>query len=222
MALTPLRASVPQVTIQVEKTQAETFGVAVGDVYSTVQTYLGSSFVNQFTRFGHQYMVYAQADAPFRRQTESVDGYYMRTSGGQMVPLGTVARIERTQGPVGHHAVRPLPVRDDQRLGERGVQLRPGDAGRWRRSPRRRCRAGMTYEWTAMSYQEKLVGNSTYFIFAPRDPARLLRARRPVRELGHAGGRHARRAAGAARHRQRAARASAWPTTSTCRSASCC
>ncbi len=99
IALTPLRASVPQMTIKVEKTQAETFGVAVGDVYSTVQTYLGSSFVNQFTRFGHQYMVYAQADAPFRRQTQSVDGYYMRTSGGAMVPLGTVARIEKSQGP---------------------------------------------------------------------------------------------------------------------------
>src|SRR5206468_10808943 len=64
LALTPLRASVPQATIRIEKTQAGTFGLSVGDVYSTVQTYLGSSFVNQFTLFGHQYMVYAQADAP--------------------------------------------------------------------------------------------------------------------------------------------------------------
>ena len=72
LALTPLRASVPQVTIKVDKTLAGNFGLNVGDVYATVQTYLGSSFVNQFTRFGHQYMVYAQADAPFRRQTESV------------------------------------------------------------------------------------------------------------------------------------------------------
>src|SRR5262249_33771144 len=99
LALTPLRASVPQVTIKAEKTQASNFGLDVGDVYSTVQTYLGSSFVNQFTLFGRQYMVYAQADAPFRRRTDSVDGYYIRTSGGQMVPLGTVARIERAQGP---------------------------------------------------------------------------------------------------------------------------
>ncbi|HTR04274.1 MAG TPA: efflux RND transporter permease subunit, partial [Thermoanaerobaculia bacterium] len=61
LALTPLRASVPQITIKVEKTQASTFGLNVGDVYGTVQAYLGSSFVNQFTLFGHQYMVYAQA-----------------------------------------------------------------------------------------------------------------------------------------------------------------
>src|SRR5262245_30423866 len=99
MVLTPLRASVPQVTIHVEKTQAGNLGVNVGDVYNTVQAYLGSSFVNQFTRFGHQYMVYAQADAAFRRQTGSLAGYYMRSASGQMVPLGTVASIEKTQGP---------------------------------------------------------------------------------------------------------------------------
>ncbi len=66
MALTPLRASVPQISINVNRTRAQTLGVNVGDVYNTVQTYLGSSFVNLFTRFGHNYMVYAQADAPYR------------------------------------------------------------------------------------------------------------------------------------------------------------
>ena len=165
IALTPLRASVPQMTIKVEKTQAETFGVAVGDVYSTVQTYLGSSFVNQFTRFGHQYMVYAQADAPFRRQTQSVDGYYMRTSGGAMVPLGTVARIERSQGPsvITQYNLYPSATIN----GSANEKFSSGQAMRvMEEIAGKTLPPGMTYAWTAMSYQEKLVGNSTYFIFA--------------------------------------------------------
>jgi HAE1 family hydrophobic/amphiphilic exporter-1 len=165
MALTSLRASVPQVTIHVEKTQAQTLGVAVGDVYNTVQTYLGSSFVNQFTRFGHQYMVYAQADAPFRRETQSVDGYYMRTSGGQMVPLGTLARLEKSQGPsvITQYNLYPSATIN----GAANEAFSSGQAMQaMERIAERTLPAGMTYEWTAMSYQEKLVGNSTYFIFA--------------------------------------------------------
>jgi HAE1 family hydrophobic/amphiphilic exporter-1 len=165
LALTPLRASVPQVTIRVEKTLASHFGLNVGDVYSTVQTYLGSSFVNQFTRFGHQYMVYAQADAPFRRQTDSVDGYFIRTNGGQMVPLGTVARIERALGPslVTLYNLYPSATingaANDGYSSGQAIQAMEAIAART-------LPPGMTYEWTAMSYQEKLVGSSTYFIFA--------------------------------------------------------
>jgi len=165
LALTPLRASVPQVTIEVEKTQASTFGLNVGDVYGTVQTFLGSSFVNQFTRFGHQYMVYAQADAPYRRQTDSIDGYFIRTSSGQMVPLGTVARIERAQGPSLITLYNLFPsatingAANDGFSSGQAIQTMEAIAAR-------RLPPGMTYEWTAMSYQEKLVGRSTYFIFA--------------------------------------------------------
>jgi hydrophobic/amphiphilic exporter-1 (mainly G- bacteria), HAE1 family len=164
LALTPLRAAVPQVTIKVEKTLASNFGLNVGDVYSTVQTYLGSSFVNQFTRFGHQYLVYAQADAPYRRQTDSVDGYYIRTSGGVMVPLGTVARIERAQGPSLITLYNLFPSAtingsaNDAYSSGQAIQVMEGIA-------RRALSPGMTFEWTAMSYQEKLVGGSTYFIF---------------------------------------------------------
>ncbi len=165
LALTPLRASVPQVTIRVDKTLSGNFGLNVGDVYGTVQTYLGSSFVNQFTLFGHQYMVYAQADAPFRRQTESVDGYFIRTSAGSMVPLGTVARIERALGPSVITLYDLYPAATINGAANEGFSsgqaIRAMEAIASRRLP-----PGMSYEWTAMSYQEKLVGNSTYFIFA--------------------------------------------------------
>src|SRR5262249_40176181 len=71
MVLTPLRASVPQVSINVARSEAELHGVAVSDVNNTVQTYLGSTYVNLFNRFGRNYMVYAQADEPFRLQKAS-------------------------------------------------------------------------------------------------------------------------------------------------------
>jgi len=165
MVLTPLRASVPQLTIQVDKTQAGNLGVNVGDVYSTVQAYLGSSFVNQFMRFGHQYMVYAQADAPFRRESGSLAGYYMRAGSGQMVPLGTVANLEKTQGPAVVTLYNLYPSATIN--GAANPAFSSGQAMEtMEKIAKETLPAGMTYEWTAMSYQEQLVGSSTYFIFA--------------------------------------------------------
>ena len=165
MALTPLRASVPQLTIHVEKTRVGTFGLNAGDVYATVQTYLGSSFVNQFMLFGHQYMVYAQADAPFRRQSDSIDDYYVRASSGQMIPLGAVARIERALGPnliTLYNLYPSATINGGAADGfSSGQAMEAMD-----RIARKTLGPGMTYEWTAMSYQERLVGGSTYFVFA--------------------------------------------------------
>jgi HAE1 family hydrophobic/amphiphilic exporter-1 len=164
MALTPLRASVPQITIRVEKTRVGNYGLNAGDVYSTVQTYLGSSFVNQFMRFGHQYMVYAQADAPFRRRTDSLDGYYIRTTSGAMVPLGSVASIERTLGPnlITLYNLYPSATIN----GAANEKFSSGEAMQaMEKIAARTLPPGMAFEWTAMSYQEKLVGSSTYFIF---------------------------------------------------------
>ncbi|HWI58061.1 MAG TPA: efflux RND transporter permease subunit, partial [Bacillota bacterium] len=98
-AFTPFRAQVPQVTVKVDRTQAETLDVPVGEVFDTVQSYLGSSYVNLFTRFGHNFMVFVQADAKARLQADDIKQYYARSQGGQMVPLGTVAEIKSSQGP---------------------------------------------------------------------------------------------------------------------------
>jgi len=165
LALTPLRASVPQVAIHVEKTQASDLGVDPGAVYSTVQTYLGSSFVNQFTRFGHQYMVYAQADSPYRRQIGSLSGYYVRSSSGAMVPLGTLASVERTQGPAVVTLYNLYPAATVNGAAKEGFSSGQAMAA-MEKIARETLPPGMSFEWTAMSYQEKLVGGSTYFIFA--------------------------------------------------------
>ena len=165
MALTPLRASVPQITIDVNQTQAESLGVAINDVYQTVQSYLGSSFVNLFTKFGHNYMVYAQADAPSRLDPEDLKTYHVRNQNGDMVPVGAVAVVRATQGA----AVIPLYnlLASATINGSANESYSSGQAlATMEAIAARILPAGMSYEWTAMSYQEKLAGNATWFIFA--------------------------------------------------------
>jgi HAE1 family hydrophobic/amphiphilic exporter-1 len=165
MALTPLRASVPQISINVNETQAETLGVVVGDIYQTMQSYLGSSFVNLFTRFGHNYMVYVQADAPYRLEIDSLKSYHVRSQQGEMVPLGTVAEIKSTQGASVFPLYNLFPSAAIN--GSANDAYSSGQAlATMEALARKTLPAGMSYEWTAMSYQEKLAGNSTWFIFA--------------------------------------------------------
>ena len=165
IALTPLRASVPQIKINVNRPQAESLGVSVGDVDNTIQTYLGSSFVGLFTRFGYNYMVYAQADTPYRQQIQGIDNYYVRNPNGQMVPAGTLVHLEQTQGPAVITLYNLYPAAtinggaNDGFSSGQALRTMEDIAGKV-------LPAGMSYEWTAMSYQEKLVGSSTYLIFS--------------------------------------------------------
>ena len=165
MALTPLRASVPQISINVNKTQAETLGVMIGDIYQTMQSYLGSSFVNLFTRFGHNYMVYAQADAPYRLEIDTLKNYHVRSQAGEMIPVGTVADIKSTQGAAVFPLYNLFPSATIN--GSANEVFSSGQAlATMETLARKTLPVGMSYEWTAMSYQEKLAGNSTWFIFA--------------------------------------------------------
>jgi len=165
IALTPLRASVPQIKVNVNRSQAESLGVSVGDVDNTIQTYLGSSFVNLFTRFGYNYIVYAQADTPYRQQIQGIGNYYVRNPSGQMVPVGTLVHLEQTQGPAVITLYNLYPSAtinggaNDAFSSGQALQTMEDIAGKV-------LPAGMSYEWTAMSYQEKLVGSSTFLIFA--------------------------------------------------------
>ena len=164
-AFTAFRASVPQVTLRVDKTQAATRSVNVGDVYQTVQIYLGSSFVNLFTRYGHNYMVYLQADPLRRLNADDVKNLYVRGSGGGMVPVGALAEIRPALGTsvVSLYNLFPAATVNGQPADgySSGQALDAMEKIANRVLPR-----GMSFEWTAMSYQERLVGNSTYFIFA--------------------------------------------------------
>lgn len=163
-AFTPFRAQVPQIEMTVNPARAETLNVPVGDVYETLQTYLGSSYVNQFTKFGHNFMVFAQADAAHRLTADDLKNYYVRSTTGQMVPLGTLADIRSTVGPSLISLYNLYPSATINGAASQGYSsgqaLDTMDA-----IAQQRLGPGLKHEWTAMSYQEKLMGNSAYLIF---------------------------------------------------------
>ena len=122
-------------------TKVKTMGVALTDVFDTLQVYLGSYYVNDFNRFGRTWQVNVQADAPFRIDAETVKQLKVRNADGDMVPLGAVADVRDTAGPVHDHALQHVPGGDDhRRLAARG-QHRRRPRGRWRAWRTRSCRA---------------------------------------------------------------------------------
>jgi hydrophobic/amphiphilic exporter-1 (mainly G- bacteria), HAE1 family len=96
---TTLLPNVPQVYIEVDRDKALKQGVALKDVYNTLQTFLGGSFVNYFNRFGRQWQVYVQADDAFRANSEQIGQFYVRNNNNTPVPLSSVTQLKRQVGP---------------------------------------------------------------------------------------------------------------------------
>jgi HAE1 family hydrophobic/amphiphilic exporter-1 len=94
-----LLPNIPQVYIEVDRDKALQQGVALTDIYTTLQTFLGGSFINYFNRFGRQWQVYVQADGPFRTNPEQIGQFYVRNGNNNPVPLSSVTRIKRRFGP---------------------------------------------------------------------------------------------------------------------------
>jgi hydrophobic/amphiphilic exporter-1 (mainly G- bacteria), HAE1 family len=96
---TTFQPHVPQVYIDVDLERALKQGVAIGDVYETIQTFMGGSFINYFNRFGRDWQVYAQAEGDYRQDFDNLGKFYVRNASNQMVPLSSLTRIERRTGP---------------------------------------------------------------------------------------------------------------------------
>ena len=91
--------NVPQLYANIDRTKAKQMGVSLSDVYDTMQTYLGSLYVNDFNRFGRTFQVIVQADAPFRGRPEDIGNLKVRNNRGEMVPLAALMTVEPTFGP---------------------------------------------------------------------------------------------------------------------------
>jgi len=90
---------VPQQFVNVDRDKVIKQGVAVGDVYKTLQAFMGGLFINYFNRFGRQWQVYIEAEGDYRTRAENVGQFYVRSNRGQMVPLATLTRFESRSGP---------------------------------------------------------------------------------------------------------------------------
>jgi len=93
------RANIPQYLLEVERNKAKALGVELSDIFSTLQTQLGSLYVNDFTRFGKNYRVLLQAEGEFRQRPEDLSHYFVRNRDGDMVPLTTLASLKPVLGP---------------------------------------------------------------------------------------------------------------------------
>ncbi|USQ13669.1 efflux RND transporter permease subunit [Legionella lytica] len=162
--MTSFRASVPQVAAPINRTKAESLGVKIGDASDTLQTYLGSSYVNLFTKFGQVFQVYVQADAPYRMSVEEVRNYYVKNASGDMVPLGTLTDISPTVGPSLISLYNLYP--SSNIYGSAAPGYSSGQAmAAMERVAKQVLPAGVAFEWTSTAYQEKTAGNMSYYIF---------------------------------------------------------
>lgn len=162
--MTSFRANVPQVSAPINRTKAESLGVSVGDATNALQTYLGSSYVNLFSKFGQVFQVYVQADAPSRMTIEDVRNFYVKNLSGGMVPLGTLTDIYPTVGPAIISLYNLYPSSNIYGMAAPGYSS--GQAIQaLEKLAQQVLPAGMSYEWTSTSYQEKIAGNMSYYIF---------------------------------------------------------
>ncbi|MGC1181821.1 efflux RND transporter permease subunit [Legionella sp.] len=162
--MTSFRASVPQVSAPINRIKAESLGVQVGDASDALQTYLGSSYVNLFTKFGQVFQVYVQADAPYRMTIEDVRNLYVKNKSGGMVPIGTLTDIYPTVGPSLISLYNLYPSSNIYGMAAPGYSS--GQAMEaMERVAKQVLPAGVSYEWTSTAYQEKIAGNMSYYIF---------------------------------------------------------
>jgi HAE1 family hydrophobic/amphiphilic exporter-1 len=159
------RADVPQLFAEVDRTQAKTLDVPLGNVFGTLQAYLGSAYVNDFNKFGRTWQVRVQADHRFRVEPDDIRRLDVRNSEGEMVPLGTLIDVERILGPQIITRYNLFPAAAVNGAAAPGYSSGQGLA-LMEQLATAKLPTTMGYEWTGMSYQEKQVGSEAIMIFA--------------------------------------------------------
>jgi hydrophobic/amphiphilic exporter-1 (mainly G- bacteria), HAE1 family len=158
-------ANSPQYFLDINRTQALSLGVPLNDLFNTLQTYLGSTYVNLFNKFNQSFQVRMQADADFRRATQDIASLYVANKVGEMVPLGAMVKVQPTLGSelVTRYNLYPAAAV----FGGAAPGFSSGQAlSLMEQVANHNLPQGVSYDWTTISYQEKLVGNKAYFIYA--------------------------------------------------------
>jgi multidrug efflux pump len=158
------QVSVPQIDAHVDRERAKTYGVALTDVFETLQVYLGSLYVNDFNRFGRTYQVNVQAESRFRLQPEQIAGLKTRNAAGAMTPLGALISVKRGYGPDQVMHYNGFPAAEINGGPAPGISSRDAQTAITGLLDARLPR-GMTHEWTELAYQEAHSGNTMLLIF---------------------------------------------------------
>ncbi len=161
---TSYQVNVPQLHADIDRTKARQLGVAVTDVFDTMQIYLGSLYVNDFNKFGRTYSVRVQADAAHRARAEDVGQLKVRSSSGEMVPLSALMKVRHSVGP--ERAMRYNGFLSADINGGPAPGFSSGQAqDAIKRIAAETLPPGIAYEWTELTYQEILAGNSAVWVF---------------------------------------------------------
>ena len=162
---TAYQSNVPQLDATVDRTKAKELGLALTDVFNTLQVYLGSAYVNDFNLFGRTYSVYAQADAPFRATVHDIEGLKVRNSRGEMVPLGSVVDIKPSYGPDPVIRYNAYPAADMSAAVNPALLSSSEALVKVREIAEQVLPRGMAVEWTGLTYQQVTQGNTALFVF---------------------------------------------------------
>ncbi len=159
------RATVPNVFVDVDRDKVFNLGVPLQSVFDTMAAYLGSTYVNDFNRFGRTWQVKVQGDSVFRSKPEDILKLQVRNRNGKMLPLGALAKIVDSVGPLKVDRYNLYPTA--KIMGNPAPGYSSGQAlETMERLARFRLPVGMGYEWTAMAFQEKKAGSQAGIIFA--------------------------------------------------------
>ena len=159
------RPSVPQLYVEVDQDRVLKQGLQFGEVYQTLQAFLGGSYVNQFNRFGRQWKVYLQAEPEYRTSVDKINDFYVRNSKGEMAPLASLVTIKRVSGP--EYTNRFNLFRSIQINGSPSPGFSSGQAmAAMEQVANEVLPAGFGYAWSDMSFQEKKAEGGQAMVFA--------------------------------------------------------
>ncbi len=156
--------NVPQIDSHVDREKAKTHGIPLSDVFDTLQVYLGSLYVNDFNRFGRTYQVNVQAESPYRLQPEDISHLRTRNSAGEMIPLGSIVTVKPTYGPDRVMRYNGFTAAEINGAAAPGFSTGQSEAA-IAKILDQQLPNGMKYEWTELTYQKILAGNTMVYIF---------------------------------------------------------
>lgn len=163
-AFTVFNTATPRVFADIDRVKAQQIGVLPGDIFETLEIYLGSAFINDFNFLGRTYRVTAQADGEFRDTIEDIAELRTRSSSGDMTPIGSIASFEHRTGPyrVARYNLYPAAAVQGANIPgfSTGQAITAMEAGLDANLP-----DGFSYEWTDLALQEKLAGDSAIYVF---------------------------------------------------------
>jgi HAE1 family hydrophobic/amphiphilic exporter-1 len=160
----PFRATVPQFDVEIDRVKTQTLQVTTDQVFSALSGYMGSSYVNQFNKFGRVFQVYTQAEPDTRLTLRDIQNMTVRNQNGDMIPIGTVAKITSSVGPSLISLYNLYPTATIVGLPAQGYSSGQS-LSLMEEIADKTLPHGTGYEWTAMSYQEKAVSSQIYYVF---------------------------------------------------------